>query len=151
KQSINFTETYDRISDFIDSYDFVSAEDIILSYENNGELVKGNSVRSYLAKGVLYYKGSWNNQLTLYSLIPEIASLINIKDLENELRVLLLSDIPDIRTFLFEELGINVFEAVSRVEFSKSVERTKGYVADEDDIDTLVGYHDYSDERSRIE
>ena len=81
KQSIEYSDTYTKLSNLIDNYDFVSADDIILSYESNGELVQGNSVRSYLAKDSLYYKGRWNNQMTLYTLIPEIACLLETNDI----------------------------------------------------------------------
>lgn len=150
RNNINFSDSYTTLSDKIDRFDFVSAEDIILSYESNGEMVRGNGVRSYFTEGVLYYKGRWNNQMTLYSLITDISRFLEIKNLDNELRVLLLSDINDIQAFLSEELGINVSLSVTRTEFSKSVEKVNSYTSDENDIDDLEGYHDHSDERSRI-
>jgi len=150
RNNINFSDSYTTLSEKIDRFDFVSAEDIILSYESNGEMVRGNSVRSYLTEGVLYYKGRWNNQMTLYSLITDISRFLEIKNLDNELRVLLLSDINDIQAFLSEELGIDVTMSITRTEFGKSVEKVNSYTNDEDDIDDLEGYHDYSDERSRI-
>jgi hypothetical protein len=150
RNSISFSDLYATLSDKIDHLDFVSTEDIILSYESNGKLVRGNSVRSYLTEGALYYKGRWNNQMTLYSLIADISRFLEIKNVDNELRVLLLSDINDIQAFLSEELGIDVSLAVARTEFSKSVEKVNSYTTDEDEIDYLDGYHDYSDERSRI-
>jgi len=88
--------------------------------------------------------------MTLYSLIPDISRFLEIKNIDNELRVLLLSDINDIQAFLTEELGIDVSMAVARTEFSKSLEKVNSYTKDEDDIEDLEGYHDYSDERSRI-
>ncbi len=150
RNNCNYSDSYTSLSDKIDRYDFVSAEDIILSYESNGEMVRGNSVRSYLTEEVLYYKGRWNNQMTLYSLISDISRFLEIKNLDDELRVLLLSDINDIQAFLSEALGIDITMAITRTEFSKSVEKVNSYTNDEDDIDELEGYHDYSDERSRI-
>jgi len=150
RNNCNYSDSYTSLSDKIDQYDFVSAEDIILSYESNDEMVRGNSVRSYLTEGVLYYKGRWNNQMTLYSLISDISRFLEIKNLDDELRVLLLSDINDIQAFLSEALGIDITMAITRTEFSKSVEKVNSYTNDEDDIDDLEGYHDYSDERSRI-
>ena len=149
RNSINYSESYTNLSEIIENYQFVDADEIFLSYENNEELVLGNTVRSYLSKSSLYYKNKWSNPLTLYSLVPDISKLLLLKNLNEELKVILLSDFEDIRLFL-TELGINVTEAVSRAEFIESVQKTKDYTTDEDEIEPSVALLDYSDERSRI-
>lgn len=149
KSDINYSETYINLSELIDSCEFVEADEILLSYECNGELVRGGSVRSYLSDNSLYYKGRWSNPMTLYSIVPDISRLLGIKDLNEELKVILLSDFEDIRVFLSEQ-GINITDAISRTEFSQSIEKTKSYSTDEDEIEPSESLVDYSDERSRI-
>lgn len=149
KNDVNYSETYKELSEIIDRYEFVDTEEIILSYENKGELVHGGSVRSYLSSDSLYYKGRWNNPMTLYSLAPNISRLLDIEALNEEIKVILLSEFEDIKSFIVE-LGINITDAVSRKEFGMSVEKTKSYSTDEVSIDTSEDLLDCSDERSRI-
>lgn len=149
RNAIDFSQSYEDLSNRIDEFEFIEAVDIFLSFESNGALVKGGSVRSYLSDYALTYRGKWSNPLTLFALVPDISKLLEVKDLNEVMKVILLSDISEINIFL-DELGINSSEASTRKEFNMSVARVESYSSDDDEIEPSENLLDFSDERSRL-
>jgi len=106
KQYANYTDEYDRISKIIDNAEFYNASEIILSFKNQEEIISGPSLNAYLGDNQLYFKGKWQSQLILYALVPELEKLLEINELIDELKLLLLSTVDDIKDWL-NQIGID--------------------------------------------
>ena len=148
RQFCNFSTEYERISNIVDNSDFFNASNINLSFKNQGELISGPALNAYLHDNQLYFKGKWTSPLTMYSLVPELLKLLDIKDLNDELYLILQLDENEIKEW-FSEQGYELQDLQEKPEFTKSLEKVKSYTSEED-IEQSYDLVDNSDEKSRI-
>ncbi|MDD2636225.1 MAG: hypothetical protein PHW82_12105 [Bacteroidales bacterium] len=148
RQFCNFSTEYERISNIVDKSEFFNASNINLSFKNQGELISGPALNAYLHDNQLYFKGKWTSPLTMYSLVPELLKLLNIKDLNDELYLILQLDENEIKEW-FSEQGYELQVLQEKPEFTKSLEKVKSYTSEED-IEQSYDLVDNSDEKSRI-
>ena len=148
RQFCNFSTEYERISNIVDKSEFFNASDINLSFKNQGELITGPTLNAYLHDNQLYFKGKWTNPLTMYSLVPELLKLLEVKDLNDELHLILQLDENEIKEW-FSEQGYELQDLQEKPEFTKSLEKVKSYTSEED-IEQSYDLVDNSDEKSRI-
>lgn len=144
RKRINYSKKYIKTSKLLADLIFYEAQEIILSYENNGKKVKGASVRSYLDKNNLYFKGDIKNSIVLYAITPEIVTFLDIEDLIDEFKLFYQLSIQEIEGFIIEE-GID----------SKKLKRTeiqdlRNLYEDEEEIKQSDIEIDNSSEKSRI-
>lgn len=148
RQFCNFSTEYERISNIVDKSDFFNASNINLSFKNQGELITGPALNAYLHDNQLYFKGKWTSPLTMYSLVPELLKLLDIKDLNDEIYLILQLDENEIKEW-FSEQGYELHDLQEKPEFTKSLEKVKSYTSEED-IEQSYDLVDNSDEKSRI-
>ena len=119
RQFCNFSTEYERISNILDKSKFFNATDINLSFKNQGELITGPTLNTYLHDNQLYFKGKWTSPLTMYSLVPELLKLLDIKDLNDELHLILQLDENEIKEWLIEQ-GFDLSQVPPSRKFSES-------------------------------
>ncbi len=104
KHYLNYSEEFKRLSDIIDTTDFYCASDIVLSFKNLDEIILGPSLDAYIdLDNKIYYKRKWASPLTLYSLIPELAKLLYLHGLNDELKLFLQIERSEIESWLLEQ------------------------------------------------
>lgn len=139
----------DELINNIESINYYQCDDIKTSYEIDGVIKEGNSVRSFIYENQLYYKGAYDNPITLLSLANHLVSILGLENFSEELKMIIQSDENSLSAY-FEELGYDI----SSLEDSNSLELIKNtlkkYTTDEDDIPLSLNLSDNSDERSRI-
>lgn len=144
----DFSEEFERISNIVDKSEFFNASEITLSFKNQGELISGPSLNAYLHENTLYFKGKWTSPRVMYSLIPELVKLLDVKDLNDELYLILQLDENEIKEW-FSEQGYALQDLQEKPEFAKSIEKVKSYTSEEE-IEQSFDLVDNSDEKSRI-
>lgn len=148
RQYKNSSTEYDRLSKIIDESEFYNATEINLSFRNQGVLEEGSNLNAHLVENQLYFKGKWISPLTLYSLVPELSTLLQVTGLNEELKLLLQLDENEIKEWLIEQ-GLDLTNIQSKPEFTKAIEKIKEYTTEEG-IEQSYDLVDNSDERSRI-
>lgn len=148
RQHKNSSTEYDRLSKIIDESQFYNATEINLSFSNQGVLEEGSNLNAHLVENQLYFKGKWTSPLTLYSLVPELSTLLQVTGLNEELKLLLQLDENEIKEWLIEQ-GLDLSNIQSKPEFTKAIEKIKEYTTEEG-IEQSYDLVDNSDERSRI-
>lgn len=114
-------EEFKRIYKILNLTDFYTVSEIKLSFNYQSEIFDGPSFTVYKSDHKFYFKGKWTNERTLLSLIKEIANLLDVSGLNEELRFLLLeSDINEIKEWLIEQ-GISLSSIKSVQKFSTKV------------------------------
>lgn len=106
RKDINYSNKYKKLNDLLSNFNFYEAQEIVLSYMCNGEKEQGASVRSYIENNNLYFKGDFRNPTTLYAIVPEIASYLEIEYLKDEFKLFYELNTQQIEEFILEE-GIN--------------------------------------------
>lgn len=120
-----YSDEFSRLLKIINKTKFYKTSEIVLSFEIQTEVITGTSLYAYLDKGNdkhnLFYKNNWSNQITLFSLIPEILKLFNLTDLTEELKLLIQLNESEIKDWCLEQ-GYNVVNENITVAISKSEE-----------------------------
>ncbi|MGC4036044.1 MAG: DUF3883 domain-containing protein [Chitinophagaceae bacterium] len=126
KKLENKVEEFERLYKILDTTDFFSASKIKLSFNYQSEVYEGPTLMVYKEENKFYYKGKWQSERTLLSLIRELSSLMNITGLNEELRFLLLeTEKSEIQGWLLEQ-GINIAQIIPIRLFSKKVLPSQG-------------------------
>jgi|TARA_B110000211_G_scaffold223888_1_gene274322 hypothetical protein len=102
KQFGNFSADYQRMSKIIDDSEFLNSSEITLSFKNQGTLISGPTLNAYLYENKLYFKGRWQSPMIMYSLVPELAKLLGITDMNEELNLILQLDEMEIKDWFIE-------------------------------------------------
>jgi len=124
KQYANYADEYNRISKIIDSTEFYNSSKINLSFKNQEEIISGPSLYVYIDNKKLYFTGKLESQLTLYALVPELVKLLEIKHLNEELKLLLQSTVDDIKEWL-NQIGIDYYAIpIKVIEKSEKISST---------------------------
>jgi len=144
RKEINYSKKFKKLEKLLAEINFYEAQEIVLSYMSNGKKVKGSSVRSYLEKTKLYFKGDFKNPTALYAIVPEIASLLDIEYLKDEFKLFFQLNIQGIEEFILEE-GIDS----KHLKRSEILDLRKLY-EDEEEIKQSNIEIDNSSEKSRI-
>jgi hypothetical protein len=112
-------QEYNKLFEVLNKTTFLSAKEINLSFENNGELVKGPSLVTYVGDDKFYFRGKWSSERTLLDLLHQLAILLKIEVLTGELRFLLMEqDTDEIDLWLREE-NIDIAKIPAKRVFSK--------------------------------
>jgi hypothetical protein len=106
KRFTEFDEEYKRIKKAIERCDLFVASEIKLTFMDGNEVIEGPSLNSYKAGNELYFKGRWKSPLTMFVLIPELTALLDLRGLNEDLRLLLELDEPEIKDY-FTSLGLD--------------------------------------------
>jgi hypothetical protein len=152
-QLSEYSSEYNRLSSVVDKINFYRASGINLSFNIKNKTIIGPSVQTYSSNHKLYYKGAWNDPITLYSLIPELATLLEIESIKEEFRLLIQLDEDQTRQWLILS-GYDIESVIGKPEYSdalKKVESLSTFTGDgEEDIPDSVIKGDHSSEKSRI-
>ena len=89
KQYAEFTKEFDRLFSIIAKSEFFNAAEIKLSFKYQKEIIEGASLNVYRELNNFYFKGRWRSPITMFTLIPELSSLLEVTGLNDELRLLL--------------------------------------------------------------
>lgn len=101
-------QEFERIYQLLNVTDFFTSSDIKLSFNYQSDTFDGPSLTVYKGENRFYFKGKWKSERTLLSLIKELANLLGVFGLNEELRFLLLeSEKNEIQEWLIEQ-GINL-------------------------------------------
>lgn len=101
-------EEFERLYNLLNVIEFYTASEIKLSFNYHSDTFEGPSLRVFKKDNKFYFKGKWNNERTLLSLIKDLSILFGIVGLNEELRFLLLEpDIKEIKEWLTEQ-GIDL-------------------------------------------
>jgi hypothetical protein len=100
KQYAEFTKEFDRLFSIIAKAEFFNAVEIKLSFKYQKEIIEGASLSVFRELNYFYFKGRWKSPLTMFTLIPELSSLLEVKGLNDELRLLLQLDESEIIEWL---------------------------------------------------
>ncbi|WP_426668350.1 sacsin N-terminal ATP-binding-like domain-containing protein [Mucilaginibacter sp. McL0603] len=114
KRFADFENEFKRIKAVIERTDFFIATEIKLTFKDEEEIIEGTSLTIYRAANKLYFKGKWKSPLTMFVLIPELISILDIRNLNDELRLLLELDEEEITDY-FISMGFNL----QRLEFQE--------------------------------
>ena len=144
RKDINYSKKHKKLYDLLSNFNFYEAQEIILSYMCNGEKEQGASVRSYIDKNSLYFKGDFKNPTVLYAIVPEIASYLDIEYLKDEFKLFFQLNTQAIEEFLLDE-GIG-----SKQLKRKEIEDLRKLCEDEEEIRISNIDIDTSSEKSRI-
>ncbi|MET3115337.1 hypothetical protein AAKU52_003086 [Pedobacter sp. CG_S7] len=106
KESANFEDVFKEMTNILSLTHLYECTEISLAFVYQSEKIKGPSVKTFIERNNIYFVGKWNSPMTLYSLIPEIANLLGIKDEEEEIRLALQSTIEEFKDWL-TQVGID--------------------------------------------
>lgn len=118
KRPDEYSGIYDRIFKTLDRTEFTTAEEIILSFHFEGELVPGPSITVYRDESSFYFRGKWSKGLTMLNLVKELSSHISVQGFNEELGFLLREDQSEIVEWL-EEMNVSPDALPARREFAK--------------------------------
>jgi len=97
-------EEFERIYRLLNLTVFYMTSEIKLSFNYKSKTFDGPSLTVYNSDHMFFFKGLWTRERTLLSLIKELANLLGVSGLNEELRFLLLeSDINEIKEWLIEQ------------------------------------------------
>jgi hypothetical protein len=92
KQYVDFSKEFERLFSVVSKSEFYNAAEIKLSFKHQDEIIEGASLNVFRADNNLYFKGRWRSPITMFNLIPELACLLGVTGLNDELRLLLELD-----------------------------------------------------------
>ncbi|SDY29945.1 sacsin N-terminal ATP-binding-like domain-containing protein [Hymenobacter psychrophilus] len=98
---------FNRMRKLVEATSFYSATAICLSFVYRGETVAGQPLPVLRgADSSFYLKGDWRSPRTAYQLLRELDSLLGVKHVDNELRLLLELPIAEAAQWLLEDIGV---------------------------------------------
>lgn len=116
KQYTDFSKEFERLFSIVTKSEFFTATEIKLSFKHQGEIIEGASLNVFHEDNNLYFKGRWRSPITMFSLIPELSSLLELTGLNDELRLLLELDEAEIIEWL-SGLGYDISIIKSKPEY----------------------------------
>lgn len=154
----NYSDEFNRLLGIINETKFYMTSEIVLSFDIQTEVISGPSLYAYLDKSNekynLFYKKNWSNQITLFSLIPEILKLFNLTDFTEELKLLIQLNENEIKDWCLEQ-GYNIVNENFTAAFSKS-EKEIAKITTNDNYENEIKpseasvLYDYSSIKTRI-
>ena len=124
KQYTDFSKEFERLIVLVSKCEFFTASGIKLSFKHQGEIIEGASLNVFREGNNLYFKGRWRSPITMFSLIPELASLLEVTGINDELRLLLELDEAEIIEWL-SGLGYDISVIKSKPEYQTAKRPTK--------------------------
>ncbi|MBH8567665.1 DUF3883 domain-containing protein [Hymenobacter sp. BT584] len=98
---------FNRMHKVVESTAFYSASAICLSFTYRGETFSGQPLPIYRgADHSFYLKGDWRSPRTAYHLLRELSALLEVKKIDNELRLLLELPSAEIEQWLLEDVAV---------------------------------------------
>ena len=114
-------QEFERLYNLLNVTDFYTASEIKLSLNYQSETIEVSSSRVFKGDNKFYFKGEWNSERTLLSLIKELSNLFSIVGFNEELRFLLLeSEESEIKEWLIEQ-GVDLATIRQVKPFSKQI------------------------------
>ncbi|GAB3921759.1 sacsin N-terminal ATP-binding-like domain-containing protein [Mucilaginibacter myungsuensis] len=117
KQYEDFLETFKKMHKNLVQTDFYVVQSARLTFQNGQETFSGPELNTYKDQFKLYFKGDWQKPLVLYSLLPELLTIFQVRGFSEELRLLLAIERADIEEhFITLGLDINSTAFISAVQ-----------------------------------
>lgn len=124
KQYAEFTKEFDRLFSILTKSEFFNAAEIKLSFKFHNETIEGASLNVFRELNNFYFKGRWRTPITMFTLIPELSSLLEVKGLNDELRLLLQLDEAEIIEWL-TGLGYDIPDIKTKPEYQTAKQKIK--------------------------
>ena len=137
KQFSEYSKEFDRLFSIISKTEFFNAVEIKLSFKFQEETIEGSSLNVFREMNSIYFKGRWRSPITMFTLIPELSSLLEITGLNDELRLLLELDEAEIIEWL-TGLDYDIPDLKTKPEYQIAKEKIKREVSVKTGITTIV-------------
>lgn len=124
KQYMDFRKEFDRLFTIVTKTDFFNVAEIKLSFKYQNETIEGASLNVFKDLNSFYFKGRWRSPITMFTLIPELSSMLQVTGLNDELRLLLQLDEVEIIEWL-TGLGYNILDIKRKPEYQTAKQKTK--------------------------
>ena len=124
KQYADFTKEFDRLFSVVTKTEFFNATEIKLSFKYQKETIEGASLNVFRELNSFYFKGRWRSPITMFTLIPELSSLLEVTGLNDELRLLLQLDEAEIIEWL-TGLGYDIPDIKTKPEYQTAKQKIK--------------------------
>lgn len=124
KQYADFTKEFDRLFSIVTKSEFFNASEIKLSFKYQKETIEGASLNVFRDLNSFYFKGRWRSPITMFTLIPELSSLLEVTGLNDELRLLLQLDEAEIIEWL-TGLGYDILNVKTKPECQTAKQKIK--------------------------
>jgi hypothetical protein len=124
KQYADFTKEFDRLFSVVTKTEFFNAAEIKLSFKYQKETIEGASLNVFRELNSFYFKGRWRSPITMFTLIPELSSLLEVTGLNDELRLLLQLDEAEIIEWL-TGLGYDIPDIKAKPEYQTAKQKIK--------------------------
>lgn len=124
KQYAEYTKEFDRLFSVVTKTEFFNAAEIKLSFNYQEETIEGASLNVFREMNDFYFKGRWRSPITMFTLIPELSSLLEVTGLNDELRLLLQLDEAEIIEWL-TDLGYDIPDIKTKPEYQKAKQKIK--------------------------
>lgn len=124
KQYADFTKEFDRLFSVVTNTEFFNASEIKLSFKYQTETIEGASLNVFRELNSFYFKGRWRSPITMFTLIPELSSLVEVTGLNDELRLLLQLDEAEIIEWL-TGLGYDIPDIKTKPEYQIAKQKIK--------------------------
>ncbi len=122
KQYADYTKEFERLFSLVSKAEFYNATSIKLSFTYQSETIEGESLTVFQEQNKLYFKGKWKSPITMFNLIPELSTLLQVSGLNDELRLLLELDESEITEWL-TGLGYDLTVVKSKPEYQKAKQK----------------------------
>ena len=137
KQYAEFTKEFDRLFSIVTKSEFFNAAEIKLSFKYQNETIEGASLNVFRELNNFYFKGRWRSPITMFTLIPELSSLLEVTGLNDELRLLLQLDEGEIIEWL-TGLGYDILDIKAKPEYQRAKQKIKTETTTKTEISTTV-------------
>jgi hypothetical protein len=124
KQYAEFTKEFDRLFSIVTKSEFFNAAEIKLSFKYQKETIEGASLNVFRELNNFYFKGRWRSPITMFTLIPELSSLLEVIGLNDEFRLLLQLDEAEIIEWL-TGLGYDIPDIKAKPEYETATKKIK--------------------------
>ena len=124
KQYTDFTKEFERLFPIVTKTEFFNAAEIKLSFKYQKETIEGASLNVFRELNNFYFKGRWRSPITMFTLIPELSSLLEVTGLNDELRLLLQLDEAEIIEWL-TGLGYDIPDIKKKPEYQTAKQKIK--------------------------
>lgn len=124
KQYADFIEEFERLFLIVTKTEFFNAAEIKLSFKYQEETIEGASINVFRELNSFYFKGRWRSPITMFNLIPELSSLLEVEGLNDELRLLLQLDETEINECL-SGLGYDISDIKTKLEYQTAKKKVK--------------------------
>lgn len=119
KKYIDYEQEFERVFSIISQSVFLNVSQIKLFFTYQSETIEGASPKVFKDLNKLYFTSKWKSPVIMFNLVPELTCLLDVKGLNDELRVLLQLEEPEIEDWLIE-IGYDVLAIKTRKEYLKS-------------------------------